>query len=237
MLHMGARTRVGAGVVAVVIAALLTGCIGPITYGENAVPRDRYGVGHHGPQPTARTQDGDVEVWDLRGVPSAEKYGIDDDAEHTHVGAYSSGNERAVRLVLADGRDVTMRARELIFDYWDAETAATDARTGAVIVPAGRHFQLQVSGWVTEDPDEAVRRQRHVVRQLGLSDDSVTELRDSITRTYDPLDSKSAGGSDGFTTSDDTVVSVSTSFRTAMETKYRSYHTDAHVYWHEQPLP
>ncbi|WIE81395.1 hypothetical protein [Curtobacterium sp. MCSS17_016] len=235
---MGVRTRVGAGVIVVLVAALLTGCVGPITYGKNTVPRDKYGVSHHGPQPTARTQDGDVEVWDLTGVPSAKKYGIDaGTTKHTHVGAYSSGEPRKVRLMLADGKAVTMHARDLIFDYWDADTTSTDSKTGEVLIPAGRHFQLQVSGWVTEDPDEAVRRHRSVITQLGLSQDSVTKLQHSIASTFDPLDAKSAGGSDAFTTSDDTVVSVSTNFRTAIEQKYRTFHTDAHVYWHEQPLP
>lgn len=235
---MGAQRSLGAGVVAVLVAAVLAGCTGPVTYGKNVVPPDEYGVTHHGPQPTARTHDGAVEVWDLTGTPSAAEYGIaDDDDDFPFVGIYSAHPARSVRLLLADGKQVSLRAGEVVFECWDTGTASVDPETGEVIVPAGRQFRAQVSGWVTEDPDEAIRRHRSVVAQLGLDDDSVTELQKSITRTVDPLDSASAGGSDEYTGTDGTAVSVSTRFRTAVGVEYRVFHTEVHVSWPVQPLP
>jgi hypothetical protein len=179
------------------IVLALTGCFPVVsvsTPGPDKFPRNEYGVLHTGPEPTARSYDDGVEVWDLTVPPSAEAFGIEVASTPSHspsVGAYSvsSGGGHPVRLILPEGRSVEVMASLVIFDLTDNTEAITSA-SGEVTVPEGRLFTLQVNVVTGEGAEKGRESYRAVLEQLGLPLDSVRKLDTKITdaANADPIE-------------------------------------------------
>ncbi|ONI65325.1 hypothetical protein ALI44B_01125 [Leifsonia sp. ALI-44-B] len=175
---------------------VLTGCfpvIGSPTTSTNRFERDKYGVLHIGPEPTARIYDNGVAVWDLTVPPSAAAFGIEVDPAHSQsVGAYSaeSAEGHPVRLILPEGRSVQVMASAVIFDLTDNTEAITSRKSGEVTVPEGRLFTLQVNVLSGEGPKKGREAYRAVLEQLGLPMDSLHELDAKITNAAnaDPIE-------------------------------------------------
>jgi hypothetical protein len=179
------------------IVLVLTGCFPVVsvsTAGPDKFPRNEYGVVHTGPEPTARSYDEGVEVWDLTVPPSAEAFGIEVASTPSHspsVGAYSvsSAGGHPVRLILPEGRSVEVMASLVIFDLTDNTEAITSA-LGEVTVPEGRLFTLQVNVVTGEGAEKGRESYRAVLEQLGLPLDSLRKLDAKITAAVnaDPIE-------------------------------------------------
>jgi len=214
--------RVRAAAVAAAVALLLSGCVPAL--GGPAPTDDPSGkdtsVSHSGPQPTAMTQDGDVEVWDLTVPPSVEAFGIDTDVAatvSTFTGAYSSSaaGGRPVRFDLPEGRAVEMQATEVIFTVTDSPEPITGG-DGEVVVPQGRLFSLSVRGGAGQGTEAGVDGYRDLLAQLALPDDSAVELQQKLDSADadDPLDGSSRTGvSASLPASQGLEIGVSASFR------------------------
>jgi hypothetical protein len=190
----GASTRsVRSAAVAAAVVALLAGC----TAGAS-----QPGVSHVGPEPTAMTVEDGVETWDLTVPPSVEAFGIDTDVpENTAalVGAYASTGPdgRPVRLLLPGGEEVQVQATQVVFDALDSKEERTDD-SGAVTLPEGRLFHLQVDALTVEGADAGVDGYRDVLEQLDLPETSVGELQQKIAAadSVDPVDASQPVGAD-----------------------------------------
>jgi hypothetical protein len=236
----------GGAVVAFLCSSVLalTGCfpiIGPPTAGANKFPRDEYGVVHVGPEPTARSYDNGVEVWDLTAAPSAEAFGIHVDSSHSqNVGAYSASSTggRPVRLILPEGRTVQVMALEVIFDFTDNTEEITSGQSGDVILPEGRLFTLQVNAFAGEGPKKGLDSYRAVLEQLNLPTDSLRELEAKITSAAnaDPIeDPARAGVAESVPAAGGLKFGVSTSF--PQTTKEMPFALRLTGLWDPAPIP
>ncbi|WP_146236268.1 hypothetical protein [Curtobacterium sp. MCBD17_023] len=178
--------------------------------------RSEYDVSHHGPRPTAMAIKDGVEVWDLTVPPTAEAFGIDPD-DTVMVGAYSSSTPggRPVRFLLPGGEDVDVRANEVVFELSENDQAITSRATGKELSPAGRFFDLRVDAPAAQGAEAGVAAYRKALQELGLPDDTVSELQEQIERaaTVDPLSSPRVGVSASIPKTDGFRFSVSTAFR------------------------
>jgi hypothetical protein len=157
-----------------------------------------------------------VEVWDLTVPPTAEAFGIDPD-DTVMVGAYSSSipGSRPVRFLLPGGEDVDVRANEVVFELSENDQAITSRVTGKELSPAGRFFDLRVDAPAAQGAEAGVAAYRQALQELGLPDDTVSELQEQIERaaTVDPFRSPRVGVSASIPKTDGFRFSVSTAFR------------------------
>lgn len=189
----GGRRRRTAVALALAAALALTGCVpvvGPVTRHRDAdrPHRDDRGVTQSPPEPTARSYDGDVEVWDLTLPPTAEGFGIDE-TETVPLAAYSStaSGPRRVRFLLPSG-PVELDVTEVIVDLSDLHEPLVSGEE--VLQEAGRTFSLSVLASGGRGSDEGVASWRRLLRDLRLPDDTAVELEDLTVDPgpVDPLD-------------------------------------------------
>ena len=114
------------------------------------------------PMPTARSEAGGIEVWDLTGAPSAEAFGIPDDKA---AGIYETQQPRTVRFVLPDGVELTVESTLVTFERFGE---GDDARYTFGI----RTAQLE--------PDALVSTYRDVLGQLQVPTDVADKLAAEI---------------------------------------------------------
>lgn len=188
------RTTVALALALALAAALaLTGCVpvvGPVTRDRDPdLPhRDGRGVTQSLPEPTARSYDGDVEVWDLTAPPTAEGFGIDE-TETLPLAAYSStaSGPRPARFVLPSG-PVELDVTEVIVDLSDLDEPLVSGED--VLQEAGRTFTLSVRATGGAGSDEGIATWRRLLRDLRLPDDTAVELEDLAVDpgSVDPLE-------------------------------------------------
>jgi hypothetical protein len=217
-------TRVLGPAVAALVVVLLTGCTpepaDPAPAVSSTSDGSEHGVSHRGPEPTARSYENGVETWDLTVPPSVEAFGIDTDVpENTAalVGAYASTGPggRPVRLLLPGGEEVQVQATQVIFDALDSKEERTDD-SGAVTLPEGRLFHLQVDALTVEGADAGVHGYRDVLEQLDLPETSVGELQQKIAAadSVDPVEaSQPVGANASVPKTNGLDFGVSSSFR------------------------
>jgi len=182
-------------VLALTAALALTGCVpvvGPVTRDRDPdLPhRDERGVTQSLPEPTARSYDGDVEVWDLTSPPTAEGFGIDL-SDTLPVAAYSStaSGARPARFLLPTG-PVELDVTEVVFELRDLDEPLVAGEE--VLQEAGRTISLSVRATGGAGADEGVTSWRRLLRDLRLPDDTAAELEDLTVDPgpVDPLDSR-----------------------------------------------
>ena len=221
---MTAARRVLTAVVTAAATVLLAGCVtgSPVPVGSAPSSRvtSAQGVSHVGPEPTAMTVEDGVETWDLTVPPSVEAFGIDTDVPDNTValvGAYASTRPggRPVRLLLPGGEEVQVQATQVVFDALDSKEERTDD-SGAVTLPEGRLFHLQVDALTVEGADAGVDGYRDVLEQLDLPGTSVGELQQKIAAadSVDPVDASQPVGADASVPNTNGLdFGVSSSFR------------------------
>jgi hypothetical protein len=160
--------------------------------------------------------DDGTEVWDLTIPPTTAAFGIDPD-DTVMVSTYSSSTPggRPVRFLLPRGEVVDVRANEVVFELSEDDRAITSRATGEELSPAGRFFDLRVDAPATQGAEAGVAAYREALQELGLPDDTVSELQEQIEHaaSVDPLDSPRVGVSASLPKTDGFRFSVSTAFR------------------------